>query len=96
MKLLPTIALSAGIAIISASAGFAQGPAPPPPAPRPRSRRWRLLQQQNRPARKRPRFPRPALSKRTRRTFTVKNGKSSARNASEAVANHPERGARTL
>ena len=32
MKLLPTIALSAGIAIISASAGFAQGPATTAPS----------------------------------------------------------------
>ena len=40
--------------------------------------------------RRKPRFPRPAQSKPTRRIFTGRNGKSSAGHANEAEANRPD------
>ena len=90
MKLLPTIGLSAAIAIIGAGAGCARTPAtttagtaaPKPPA--------------TTPAATPTRGEKAAISKACSEQADAKNlhgrnGKSSARTASEAAANRPER-----
>ena len=77
MKLLPLFATAAAIAVIGA-ASFAQTPAATTPgtaATKPAA----THPLQSRPVQRKPLFPRLAQSKPTRRSFTGRSGKRSAR-----------------